>query len=90
MRATRWRRFRVVLAATLPLAAITVGSSGQSPAAPPRDPIPYETNGPKPGSKLWGYADASGRLIPRQNIYIVARGYVNHQGREFFEAPGLY
>jgi hypothetical protein len=57
MKATRWRRFRVVLAATLPLAAITVGRSGQSPAAPPGDPIPYETNGP------WGFVDRTGKFV---------------------------
>jgi hypothetical protein len=69
MKATRWRRFRVVLAATLPLAAITVGVDA---------------------GFADGFAYVTIRVIPRQNIYIFARGCVNHQGREFFDAPGLY
>src|SRR5262245_20616226 len=92
-----------VIATGLAIAGSVV-ATGQAPAPGPPDPIPYQKD---LGSekKLWGYADATGRLIvPAQfdlarrfgpeGLAVIKRGprwgMINREGREVIPAKFTY
>jgi hypothetical protein len=98
-------RVIAALAAALSLVAAVAAFDDQGPAAAASpDPIPFQKNGPS-GKKLWGYADASGRLViaarfdeakrvSREGLAEIKRegkwGMIDRQGHEVIPARNSY
>jgi WG repeat protein len=101
-------RFGIVLAVGVAalLIAVTAGAvaTGQAPASPPVDPIPFQKNVPG-DKKLWGYADATGRLVVPAQFDVAHRfgpeglaeikrggrwGMIDRDGREVIAAKFTY
>src|SRR5262249_43294852 len=100
---SRFRMRLSVVATGIAIAGSAVATS-QAPVPAPFDPIPYQKDSGS-GKKLWGYADATGRLIiPAQfdlarrfgseGLAVIKRGprwgMINRDGREVIPAKFTY